>query len=127
MYFNPEKCTPPETILIDDDSCSEELHRLLNCTFLDFTFREFSNKSFYVIIDDCGRSKAGNYVSTFAINSNDSKIIHDIFGSIIIAGFPSDDGYITALSEDDVKLINRCLIKYQCANGIERFAFLLDR
>lgn len=104
VYLDVYHGKKPVVRLIKDNL--DTFYKMLNATTIDVIRRPFKGKFFNVIVDDEGLLKKSPKVSAINYNYNPALV-----GNLIVTGVTNEDGELTGLTPDDVKLIFNCVYR----------------
>ena len=106
VYLNVKKGKEPEVIDIKHEL--NEFYKLIDCRYIDITYRKMRGKTYAVVCDDEGLLKDKPIISFLTVHPFGRNL--DLVGNIVIANIKEDD--LDDLPDEDVTNIMRSRVKY---------------
>lgn len=104
-YLNVMEGKPLEFLDVDERKFhgnNDMLHELVGCDCIDVTCVWIGKKRFRVVCDDEGFFKGHIRVSARFLNSRPCPLV----GNLVLCGMEDENGYLTSLTDEDVKVLN---------------------
>lgn len=119
------KAETMETTVVDliedeDTGSSEQIHKLLSVSGVDYAYRTIENKEYYFIVDDYGLRNEDYIVCAWS-PSRDSVLAGDL-----IVSKTNVIGKTVSLNDDDIKRIERNINEVTFRSGEKKKVLFLD-
>ena len=105
IFLDVEKGKFPEVVDIEPEN--DVITKMLDCEYLDFAYLDIEGKKFTFAVDDVGLYKVAPKPAVIEAIEKDGNIEYDVrlVGNVLIFGYPTFEGDLTALTTEDCKLL----------------------